>query len=171
VAARSADRVAAVVLAAVLAIAVGGCAGVAGSASGTPAATAASAGATAAAVPGTAAAAPGTAAGTTATAESGQPAVDPASGLAVVGVRDLPAEASATIARIGAAGPYPYAQDGAVFQNREGLLPPRPAGWYREYTVTTPGSTDRGARRIVAGEDGTLYWTDDHYQSFRVIRP
>jgi ribonuclease T1 len=163
VGARSTQRVAAVVLAAVLAVAVGGCAEVAGPASGTRAATAASAGATAAAAPGTAAA-------TMATPEIGRPDVDPASGLAVVGVDDLPAEASATIARIDAGGPYPYAQDGAVFQNREGLLPPRPSGWYREYTVETPGSPDRGARRIVAGEDGTLYWTDDHYESFRVIR-
>jgi ribonuclease T1 len=97
-------------------------------------------------------------------------AVDPASGLVVIEVVDLPQEARTAILRIRAGGPFPYSQDGAVFQNREGLLPAHPAGWYHEYTVETPGSGDRGARRIVAGDDGTFYWTDDHYASFRAIR-
>jgi ribonuclease T1 len=96
-------------------------------------------------------------------------AVDRASGLPGIAVEDLPPEARATIGLIRDGGPFPYEQDGAVFGNRERLLPPQPAGWYREYTVATPGSDDRGARRIVAGSDGTLYWTDDHYASFWLV--
>lgn len=83
--------------------------------------------------------------------------------------RQLPKEAIETIALIRQGGPFPYAKDGTVFGNRERLLPQRERGWYREYTVRTPGSRDRGARRIVAGRDGTLYYTDDHYRSFRRI--
>ncbi|HYE40019.1 MAG TPA: ribonuclease domain-containing protein, partial [Ramlibacter sp.] len=64
---------------------------------------------------------------------------------------DLPPEARETLQRIAAGGPHPYAQDGRVFNNRERLLPRQPRGYYREYTVRTPGSPDRGARRIVAG--------------------
>lgn len=86
----------------------------------------------------------------------------------------LPAEARETLALIRRGGPFPYAKDGTVFQNREGLLPRRPRGYYTEYTVRTPGARNRGARRIVAGGDPTRsgeYWyTDDHYQSFRRIR-
>lgn len=81
----------------------------------------------------------------------------------------LPAEAHATIALIDAGGPFPYDEDGSVFQNREGLLPGRPKGYYREYTVETPGSDDRGARRIVEGGEGELYYTDDHYESFKYV--
>ena len=62
-------------------------------------------------------------------------------------------------------------QDDAVFGNREGNLPDEDYGWYREYTVDTPGSSDRGARRFVVGEDGTYYYTDDHYQSFSEVIP
>ena len=83
--------------------------------------------------------------------------------------RDLPAEARTTIELIKKGGPFPYARDGMVFGNRERQLPTRERGWYREYTVKTPGAKDRGARRIVAGRDGTLYYTDDHYRSFRRI--
>ena len=68
-----------------------------------------------------------------------------------------------------AGGPFPYRQDGAVFQNRERLLPARPNGYYHEYTVKTPGSPDRGAWRIIVGEKGELYYTDDHYDSFRQV--
>jgi guanyl-specific ribonuclease Sa len=66
-------------------------------------------------------------------------------------------------------GPHPYRQDGGVFQNREGQLPRQPRGYYREYTVETPGSGDRGPRRIVTGGNPPVeYWyTDDHYRSFR----
>ena len=96
---------------------------------------------------------------------------DQVSELPVVQVAELPPEVAATLALIETDGPFPYRQDGAVFRNREGLLPLRPAGHYREYTVETPGSTDRGARRIVAGADGERYNTDDHYASFRWIAP
>ena len=93
-----------------------------------------------------------------------------ASGLSEgVGKKQLPKEALETIALIKKGGPFPYARDGATFSNREGLLPRRERGWYHEYTVRTPGARDRGARRIVAGRDGTLYYTDDHYRSFRRV--
>ena len=83
----------------------------------------------------------------------------------------LPAEAVATLALIDAGGPFPYRQDGAVFQNREGLLPAEDEGYYHEYTVVTPGSDDRGGRRIVTGVEGQRYWTADHYDSFAWIAP
>jgi ribonuclease T1 len=83
-----------------------------------------------------------------------------------VPVADLPMEARATLELIKANGPFPYAQDGRTFSNREKLLPPRRHGYYREYTVRTPGARDRGARRIVAGSGGEYYYTDDHYRSF-----
>jgi ribonuclease T1 len=81
----------------------------------------------------------------------------------------LPKEAIETLALIKKGGPYPYERDGAVFGNREKQLPARERGWYREYTVRTPGERTRGARRIVAGRDGTLYYSDDHYRSFKRI--
>lgn len=85
----------------------------------------------------------------------------------------LPAEALATLRRIHAGGPHPYRQDGTMFQNRERLLPREPRGWYREYTVDTPGLSHRGARRIVTGGDPPrAYWyTDDHYRSFTRFDP
>ena len=83
--------------------------------------------------------------------------------------KQLPKEAIETIALIGKGGPFPHQRDGAPFGNREQLLPPRERGWYLEYTVKTPGARDRGARRIVAGRDGTLYYTEDHYRSFKRI--
>jgi len=82
----------------------------------------------------------------------------------------LPAEARDTLARIEAGGPHPYARDGNVFHNREGRLPARPSGYYREYTVRTPGDAGRGARRIVTGARGDRYYTPDHYRTFRRIR-
>jgi len=81
----------------------------------------------------------------------------------------LPLEARETIALIRKGGPFPHQRDGAAFGNREKILPPRERGWYREYTVKTPAARDRGARRIVAGRDGTLYYTGDHYRSFKRI--
>lgn len=81
----------------------------------------------------------------------------------------LPAEVRQTLALVKAGGPFPYPQDGKTFQNRERRLPQREPGYYREYTVKTPGAHDRGARRIVAGRGGEYYYTDDHYRSFRRI--
>ena len=82
----------------------------------------------------------------------------------------LPTEAHETLDLIEEGGPYPYPQDGTVFENREGLLPDQDEGYYHEYTVETPGSDDRGARRIVAGEqDEEDYYTSDHYESFDLV--
>jgi ribonuclease T1 len=93
---------------------------------------------------------------------------------AEVELRQLPREARETLALIRAGGPFPYDKDGTVFGNRERLLPRQSRGYYTEYTVKTPGSRDRGARRIVAGGDprtsGEYWYTDDHYRSFRRIR-
>jgi len=85
-------------------------------------------------------------------------------------VDQLPVEARQTLALIRKGGPFPYQKDGSTFGNREGLLPKKPRGHYREYTVKTPGSRDRGARRIVSAQSGEHYYTDDHYRSFRRIR-
>jgi ribonuclease T1 len=91
-----------------------------------------------------------------------------------VAVSQLPREARETLVLIRRGGPFPYSKDGTVFFNRERLLPMQPRGYYREYTVPTPGARDRGARRIVAGGDprwsGEYYYTRDHYRSFRRIR-
>ena len=84
-------------------------------------------------------------------------------------VQELPREARQTLELIEKNGPFPYARDGVVFQNREKHLPKRERGYYREYTVKTPGARDRGARRIVAGKGGEYYYTEDHYRSFRRI--
>src|SRR4051812_21495133 len=81
----------------------------------------------------------------------------------------LPPEADDTLQLIDASGPFPYPQDGEVFRNREGVLPAEPTGYYHEYTVETPGSPDRGARRIVTAESGTDYYTSDHYSTFDAI--
>lgn len=86
-----------------------------------------------------------------------------------IDLASLPEEAIDTIGLIDDGGPYPYRQDDGTFQNREGILPPESRSYYREYTVETPGSRDRGARRIVTGADGEMYWTADHYDSFDVI--
>ncbi|ENO89761.1 ribonuclease domain-containing protein [Thauera linaloolentis] len=85
----------------------------------------------------------------------------------------LPPEALETIALIQNGGPFPYRKDGSVFQNRERLLPHKARGYYREYTVPTPGARDRGARRIVTGGDPPehFYYTPDHYRSFRQVEP
>jgi ribonuclease T1 len=90
---------------------------------------------------------------------------------ASVRVADLPAEARETLRLIERGGPFPYRKDGTTFGNRERLLPSQPRGYYREYTVRTPGARDRGARRIVTGRSGERYYTADHYRSFRRIAP
>jgi ribonuclease T1 len=90
--------------------------------------------------------------------------------IATVNATDLPKEARQTIALIRKGGPYPYRKDGAVFFNFERLLPLHERGYYKEFTVPSPGSRDRGARRIILGKPGELYYTDNHYQSFRLVR-
>lgn len=93
------------------------------------------------------------------------------SGLPLVARSALPPEAIDTVRAIEADGPFRFDRDGVTFENREGLLPAQVTGYYHEYTVVTPGSDDRGARRIIAGAAGELYYTDDHYGSFaRIIR-
>ena len=97
--------------------------------------------------------------------------VAPDDGVPTIAFSALPRQAQDTIHLIDRGGPFPYRQDGVVFQNRERLLRNRPSGYYREYTVKTPGESDRGPRRIVAGGGGELYYTADHYASFkRVLR-
>lgn len=97
-----------------------------------------------------------------------------AQALSGMSVSELPREGQTTYQLIRKGGPFPYEKDGVVFGNRERLLPRQDRGYYREYTVKTPGSRDRGARRIVCGgqvpvKPDACYYTDDHYASFRVI--
>ena len=83
---------------------------------------------------------------------------------------DIPAgerpQLEATLRLIEQGGPFPYRQDGTVFQNRERRLPEKPRGYYREYTVPTPGAKNRGARRVVQGRRGETWYTHDHYKTF-----
>ncbi len=95
--------------------------------------------------------------------------------LAEISLSELPVQAQETHRLVHAGGPFPYAKDGVVFGNRERLLPRKARGFYREYTVKTPGARDRGARRLICG--GTpptapevCYYTADHYASFKRIR-
>jgi ribonuclease T1 len=85
----------------------------------------------------------------------------------------LPSQATTTLNLIHSGGPFPYSQDGAVFQNREGILPAKSTGYYHEYTVKTPGSSTRGARRLIGGGAMTtpqyVYYTADHYASFCLV--
>jgi len=99
-----------------------------------------------------------------------------AAATAHIAVAALPAEGRATYALILRGGPFPYAKDGSTFGNRERLLPAKPRGYYREYTVPTPGLKHRGARRIVCGAapqrpPEACYYSADHYQSFRQVVP
>jgi len=83
---------------------------------------------------------------------------------------DLPSQAYDTLDLIATDGPFPYSQDGVVFRNQEGVLPSQASGYYHEYTVKTPGSSTRGARRIVTGEETQEdYYTSDHYVTFNLI--
>ena len=120
-------------------------------------------GATAAATPAT------TAAATPATTYADLAPAEPTTDLPSMAVSQLPREGIETLTLIRDDGPFPYDQDGATFQNREGILPKQPRGFYAEYTVVTPGEDDRGARRIVAGDDGSRFYTADHYSSFREV--
>ena len=90
-------------------------------------------------------------------------------GAAPVALADLPLQGRKTYALILQGGPFPYDKDGSTFSNREGILPPQAQGFYSEYTVITPGEDDRGARRIVGGDDGSRFYTSDHYSSFREV--
>jgi ribonuclease T1 len=91
------------------------------------------------------------------------------SGLKTVTASALPPEARITLKLIDANGPFPYSRDGVTFSNLEKILPKQAKGYYHEYTVVTPGSKDRGARRIIAGEKGERFYTDDHYASFKEV--
>ena len=103
------------------------------------------------------------------TRPTSQPTVAVNSGLPTIAVKDLPPEARKTLALIAQGGPFPYNRDGVVYQNRERILPKQETGYYHEYTVPTPGASDRGARRIIAGQRGEMYYTADHYQSFAEV--
>jgi ribonuclease T1 len=98
-----------------------------------------------------------------------------ASGVLTVSVAELPRQGMETYRLIRQGGPFPHEKDGVVFGNRERLLPSQKRGYYREYTVPTPGARGRGARRIVCGgpprEPDACYYTADHYSSFRRIEP
>ena len=117
--------------------------------------------------------------GATGCARESAPSADGADAIGEISVDALPPQARETLALIQRGGPFPYRKDGSVFGNREKRLPMRARGYYSEYTVPTPGRRDRGARRIVAGKGATgdpatsdeYYYTDDHYETFRRIRP
>lgn len=103
-------------------------------------------------------------------------ALEPAPAVVTISVASLPAEAQAVERAIHQGGPFAFPKDGIVFANRERLLPAQRRGFYREYTVPTPGASDRGARRIVCGGPEpraplACYYTVDHYASFRRITP
>ena len=105
-----------------------------------------------------------------------QPTVPQASATAAIlaiPVSQLPAEARRTLTLIRQGGPFPYAKDGVVFGNREGILPRQPRGYYHEFTVKTPGSRNRGAQRMIVGgrpaSSSEIYYTADHYASFRQV--
>ncbi|RUT10136.1 hypothetical protein DSM106972_006310 [Dulcicalothrix desertica PCC 7102] len=90
-------------------------------------------------------------------------------GIPQVGISQLPPEVQTTVNLIAKGGSFTYAKDGTEFKNREGLLPVQPPGYYREYTVDTPGVSDRGSRRLITGKSGEIYYTPDHYNSFQEI--
>jgi ribonuclease T1 len=93
----------------------------------------------------------------------------PSRSIPAISVSQLPIEAQQTIRLIDRGGPFPYRQDGTIFGNREGRLPPAARGTYREYTVRTSGARDRGARRIITGKK-IKYYTPDHYRSFQQVQ-
>ena len=117
-------------------------------------------------VQGTTTSAPAAAAPSPAGKVTGVPNV---SGLSTIRESQLPAEGRRTLTLIRQGGPYPYTRDGVTFGNFERILPRKAGGYYKEYTVPTPGESDRGARRIVAGQAGDKYYTPDHYESFKFI--
>jgi ribonuclease T1 len=111
----------------------------------------------------TAAPRPGSAAGPTA------PAGTAANARGLAPLSGLPAQARQTVLLIERGGPFPYRQDGVIYNNLEHQLPSEPRGYYHEYTVVTPGSPDRGARRIITSAGGAFYYTANHYASFVAV--
>lgn len=95
---------------------------------------------------------------------------DVAVDVSTVTLAELPGEVRATLQLIKQGGPFPYARDGLVFKNFEQILPKQARGYYREYTVKTPGVRNRGARRIVCGILPECYYSGDHYRTFKRIR-
>jgi ribonuclease T1 len=94
----------------------------------------------------------------------------PAAGVSAVALAALPPQAAATVRLIEAHGPFPYPHnDGVVFHNNEHRLPRERDGYYHEYTVPTPGATDRGGRRIITGRPGEYWYTGDHYETFQRV--
>lgn len=102
---------------------------------------------------------------------SGAPTAAPgwAKGMATVRAAALPQQARDVLELIDKGGPYQYRQDGTVFGNFEKALPRQKRGYYHEFTVKTPGERDRGARRIVTGQGGEFFYTDDHYKTFKAV--
>jgi ribonuclease T1 len=98
-----------------------------------------------------------------------QPAQGEQAGIAAIAIDELPAEARDTLHAIKHGGPFAFPRDGVVFNNFEQDLPKHQRGYYREYTVVTPGVNNRGVRRIISGEAGEYYYTADHYQTFKRI--
>ena len=96
--------------------------------------------------------------------------IDQASGLPYIAESDLPPKGQQVLAAIHAGGPFEFDEDGDVFGNFERILPKKKSGYYHEYTVKLPGDSTRGAHRLVTGDDGTVYWTADHYASFSVVK-
>ncbi|TDD27564.1 ribonuclease [Kribbella turkmenica] len=111
--------------------------------------------------------------GSTAYAAPESTSVTTVTAIPTCALSSLPSQASDTLELIHSGGPFPYEQDGNAVQNREGILPDGSTGYYHEYTVETPGSDDRGARRLVGGGAVTtpayVYYTDDHYSSFCAV--
>lgn len=97
-----------------------------------------------------------------------------AASIGTVAWADLPVDARKTLVLIKQGGPFPYAKDGAVFGNYEGVLPKQKRGYYHEFTVKTAGVRNRGARRIIVGGESmasqNYYYTDDHYATFRRVK-
>ncbi|GAA0492012.1 ribonuclease [Streptomyces stramineus] len=102
-------------------------------------------------------------------AATGRAAPSWAKGMRTVPPERLPAEARKTLELIDKGGPFPYEKDGTVFGNYENRLPKQARGYYREYTVPTPGARNRGARRIITGDHAERYYTGDHYQTFEAV--
>lgn len=90
--------------------------------------------------------------------------------MTTISAAQLPAQARTTLRAIKRGGPFAYQRDGVVFNNYEHALPERRRGYYHEYTVKTPGTHNRGTRRIISGATGEYFYTADHYQTFNRIR-